>query len=96
MPSVPLYQFATNVESQPCPADPPLLSVASPHEAPEYLRMLLLRNPDAGIVHTDTYFLSCYLFPDTDGYRPSLRAVFYGIANQVDQHLLNASRVNIC
>jgi hypothetical protein len=95
LPSVLLNQFATKIEAQAGPADALGLTIGDSHKAAKKAGLLGLWNADALILHTEADHLSINFTAQNNLDRPSRRAVFDGIGQQVGEHLLDAPRVSL-
>src|SRR5216117_3828287 len=80
-----LRELARDVEAEPGSARRPRELRIAPVELLENRLLLLLRDPGAGIGDGDPYHARCTL--DADTHRTA--AVFDGVVDQVEEHLLN-------
>src|SRR5947209_2175037 len=92
---MPLDQFATEIEPQPRPGDLSGPRILRPHEASKDARLEALRNADAPITHREQRGVWLALLAQDHLDRPSSWTVLHRIAQQVGEHLLDTSPVDL-
>src|SRR5258707_3120308 len=95
VPPMLLNEFATEVEPQACTADPVGLTIGRPHKTAKKVGLLCLRDADTLIADTDEGLLPLDLRAQGHLDRPSCWAVFDGVGEQIREHLLDASPIQV-
>src|SRR5258708_14405540 len=90
-----LNEFATEVEPQACTADPVGLTIGCPEKTAKMVGRLFLRDADALIGDTDEGLLPPDLRAQGHLDRPSCWAIFDGVGEQIREHLLDASPIQV-
>src|SRR5258707_6644482 len=90
-----LNEFATEIEPQACTADPVGLTIGRPHKTAKKVSLLCLRDADALIADTDEGLLPLDLRAQGHLDRPSCWAIFDGVGEQIGEHLLDASPIQV-
>src|SRR6516162_2277338 len=70
------------------------MGIIRSHEPAENAAMLMSRNTDAIVAHTEQSSLCLLIFTECDFNIPALGAVLDCIADEVAHYLLNASRID--
>src|SRR5262245_32280855 len=96
MASVPLDEFAADIESQPCSRNLRGSRILRSYEPPENTGLLPGGNTDALITDREEHDRWRALFTQGQLDRSPLRAVLDSIAKQVAEDLLNAGTINLC
>jgi len=90
-----LNEFATEVESQASTADPVGLAIGRPDKTAKKVGLLFFRDADALIPNTDECLLPLNVLEQVHLDRPSCWAVFDGVGEQIREHLLDASPIQV-
>src|SRR5579859_4736534 len=90
-----LDEFAREIEPQSCSTDARLLYIVCPHKAPKDACLLLRRNAYTTITDAQECCMSLSLFADRHLDGTALWAVLESIADDVRQHLLYASTIDV-
>src|SRR5438128_2322840 len=95
VPPMLLNEFATEVETQACTADPIGLTIGRPDKTAKKVCLLFFRDADPLIPNTDECLLPLDLLEQGHLDRPSCWTVFDGVGEQIREHLLDASPIQV-